>query len=158
MGLRSETLASQFEQANRELIATVDGCSDAQWKATTSGETWSVGVVAHHVAQGHQGIAGLIKAAATGQAGPSLTMDMIHKGNAEHAKEHANCTKADTVALLRTNGSAAATSVRGLSDEQLERSKETPAGAMTVQQMIERILIGHVKGHHESIQSAVKGK
>jgi uncharacterized damage-inducible protein DinB len=158
MGQRSEALASQFEQANRELIGTVEACSDAQWKSKTSGETWSVGVVAHHVAQGHQGIAGLIKGAATGQASPGLTMDMIHQGNAEHAKQHANCTKEETLALLRTNGAAAASSVRGLTDEQLERSKETPAGTMTVQQMIERILIGHVKGHQESIQATVTAK
>jgi uncharacterized damage-inducible protein DinB len=155
MGQKSEALASQFEQANRELIATVERCSDAQWRAVTSGETWSVGVVAHHVAEGHAGISRLIQAAATGQPGPSPTMDMIHAGNAAHAKQHASCTKAQTLDLLRKNAGAAAQSVRGLSDEQLGRSKDTPAGAMTVEQMIERILIGHVKGHHDSIRSAM---
>lgn len=159
MGKRGQALADRFEQANKEMTTTVERCSDAQWKTKTSGETWSVGVVAHHVAEGHGAIAGLIQKIATGQPLPPLTMDMLHQMNAAHAKQHANCTKEETLALLRKNGATAASTVRGLSDEQLDRSAPVLGGPpMTAQQMVERVLIGHIQEHHGSIRATVSGK
>jgi hypothetical protein len=159
MGQRSQTLAEQFEQANRQMTATIERCSDAQWKTKTPGETWPVGVVAHHVAQALEAVAGIVRLVATGQPLPPMTMDDLHKMNAEHAKQYANVTKDETVALLRKNGAAAAGTVRGLSDEQLDRSAPVLGGPlMTAQQLVERGLIGHVKEHHGSIQAVVGAK
>lgn len=159
MGKRGQTLADRFEQANKDMIATVEKCSDAQWKTKTSGEKWSVGVVAHHVAQGHEAIAGMVQKIASSQPLPGLTMDMLHQMNAEHAKQFANVAKAETVALLKKGGAAAATTVRGLSDEQLGRSAPVLGGPpMTAEQMIERVLIGHVQEHHGNIRQAIGAK
>ena len=152
MSERARTLAEGFEQANRELIQTVEGLSDAQWRTKTTSEGWSVGVVAHHVAGGHQGIAGIVKKIAHSEPF-TFDMDMIHKGNAEHAVQHANTTKAETLALLRQNGAAAAATVRGLGDTQLDRVGGSMG--MTAVQVIERILIGHVRDHHGSIRKAI---
>src|SRR6266700_1064092 len=109
MSGRAEELARRFEQANGELIKAVESCSDEQWRKTCSGEQWSVGVTAHHVAVSYGPIAGLVQA---------LTSDMLDAGNAEHARQFAGCTKRETVDLLRGGGQAAASTVRGLSDEQ----------------------------------------
>jgi hypothetical protein len=166
MSERARHLAQQFEQANHALIATVDRLSDDQWRAKTPGDGRSVGVVAHHVAEGHKGIAGLAGAIAHGQPVPPLTMDMIHQGNATHAVQHAHCTKAETLALLRQNGAAAAATVRnagaappptvrGLGEAELDRAATLPLGTMSASQVIERILIGHVHDHHGSIQKAI---
>jgi uncharacterized damage-inducible protein DinB len=152
MSERARTLAERFEQANRELIHTVEGLSDAQWRTTTAGEGWSVAVVAHHVAGGHQGIAGFVTEIANGKP-ISLDMDMINKGNAEHAVQFANATKGETLALLRQNGAAAAATVRGLGDTHLDRVGGSMG--MTAAQVIERILIGHVHDHHGSIRKAI---
>jgi uncharacterized protein (TIGR03083 family) len=152
MSERARTLANQFEHENRELIATVERLSDAQWKAKTAGEGWSVGVVAHHVAGGHQGVAGLVQKIANGESF-SFDMAMVHKGNAEHAVQFARVTKAETLALLRQNGAAAAATVRGLDDAQLDRVGGSMG--MTAAQAIERILIGHVQDHHGSIREAI---
>src|SRR5262245_34909343 len=107
MSERARTLAQQLEHANHDLITTVEGLSDAQWKAKTPGDGRSVGVVAHHVATSHKMVAGIAQAIAHGQPVPTITMDMIHQGNAAHAAQHAHCTKTETVALLRQNGAAA---------------------------------------------------
>jgi uncharacterized damage-inducible protein DinB len=159
MSQRSQVLANQFEQASQEVIATVERCSDAQWTTKTSSETWSVGVVAHHVAQGHESIAGFVKMIATGQPLPPLTMDTLHQLNAEHAKQYADCTKTETLALLRKNAAAAAGIVRGLSDEQLDRSAPVLGGpSKTAQQMVEQVLIGHMQEHHGSIRATTRAK
>lgn len=152
MSERARGLADQFEQANRDLIKTVEGLSEAQWRTKTAGEGWSVAVVAHHVAGGHQGIAGFVTKIANGEA-VAFDMDMIHKGNADHAVQFANATKGETLALLRQNGASAAAAVRALGDTQLDRVGGSMG--MTAAQVVERILIGHVHDHHGSIRKAI---
>ena len=77
--------------------------------------------------------------------------------NAQHAREQAHCTKAETLALLRRNGEAAARVVRALDDSQLDSSATIITGRppLTAQQVTERILIGHVRGHLATIQTAI---
>ena len=86
-----------------------------------------------------------------------FTMDMLNEGNAKHAMEFANCTKDETLALHKKGAAAAASAVRGLSDAELDRSATVLTGmpAMTVQQMIEGILIHHVDDHLGSIRKTV---
>lgn len=160
MGARADALAKRFEEATKAVTDLVARLSDADWKKMTSGEKWSVGVVAHHVATGHAGISNLVKAVAGGQAVPNLTMATLDQMNAQHAKEHAHCTKAETLELHKKNAAAAAALVRGLSDAQLDRSGSVLAGmpAMTTQQVVERILINHVNEHLSSIRAVVGAK
>src|SRR5438067_6351999 len=127
MSERAEALARQLEQVVGEFTRAVEECSEGRWRAKTSGEGWSVGVVAHHVAAAHLEAMGIIQGVANGQGMPPITLEMIDQGNAKHAEEHANCTKAETLDLLKRNGSSAVAAVRALSDEQLDRS--TPMAA-----------------------------
>ena len=155
MSERAKTLAHQLDQANQALIATIEGLSDAQWQAKTPGDGRAVGVVAHHVAASHKSVAGLVGAITHGKAIPALTMDMIHAGNAAHAAQHAHCTKAETLTLLRDNGAAAVATVRGLSDADLDRTATLPMGTITVTKLVEMVLIGHAADHHGSIRRAI---
>jgi hypothetical protein len=157
MGARAESLAKQFEARAAELTAVIKGLSDADWKKTTEAEKWPVGVTAHHVAGGHEGILRIVKSLAAGQSISNFTMDMLHEQNARHAKEHAACTKAETLALHEKGAAAAAAALRGLSDAELYRQGTVLGGmpAMTTQQAIERILINHITGHMDSIRKTV---
>ena len=155
MSERARTLAHELEQANQALITTIEGLSDAQWRAKTPGDGRSVGVLAHHVASSHKSVAGLVGAIAHDQKVPTITMEMIHEGNAAHATQFANATKAETLALLRQNGAAAVASVRGLGDTELERTVTFPMGTMTAAQVVERVLIGHANDHHGTIRKAL---
>jgi hypothetical protein len=160
MATRAEELARKFDESCGEMNKVVEGLSDADWKKVTSAEKWPVGVVAHHVAVSHEGISGLVQLVAKGQPLPAITMDMIHAGNTKHAKEQADVTKAETLALLKANGGKAGGIVRGLSDAELDRSAsvlvDTPA--MTAAQAIEAILINHVREHLGSIRATTGAK
>src|SRR2546425_2857295 len=90
MGARAEALAKQFEEASKAVADIVARLSDAEWKKMTSGEKWTVGVVAHHVAMGHAGIANIVKSVASGQSLPNFTMAKLDEMNAQHAREHAD--------------------------------------------------------------------
>jgi uncharacterized damage-inducible protein DinB len=157
MSARAESLAKQFEAKAAEMTAVIAKLSEADWKKTTDAEKWSVGVTAHHVAGGHEGILGIVKTIAGGQSIPNFTMAMLNEMNANHAREHAGCTKAETLALHQKGATAAAAAVRSLSDAELDRSGTVLTGvpAMTTQQVIEGILINHITDHMGSIRKTV---
>jgi Mycothiol maleylpyruvate isomerase N-terminal domain len=158
MSARAESLAKQFEAKAAEAAAVFGQLSDADWKKVTAAEKWTVGVTAHHVAGAHEPIAGILKTIATGQTMPHFTMDMLHESNAKHARDFANCTKAETLALHQKGAATAAATVRSFSDAQLDRSGTVLAGvpAMTTQQIVEGILISHIEEHLGSIQKTVE--
>ena len=159
MSARAESLAKQFEAKAAEMTGAITKLSDADWKKVTSAEKWSVGVTAHHLARGHEAILGIVKTIAAGKSIPNFTTAMLDEMNATHAREHAGCTKADTLALHEKGAAAAAAGVRALSDAELERSGTVFTGVppMTTQQVVEGILINHITGHLGSIRKTVGG-
>ena len=158
MGTKAEALAKQFETKAQEAAAVLEKVSDADWKKVTEAEKWSVGVTAHHVAGSHEPIAGMIQTIATGGKLPEgFTMDALHQMNAKHAQEHANCTKAETIALHKKGAAAATAVVRALSDEQLAKTGTLLGGMppMSVEQVVTGILINHIDDHFGSIRKTV---
>jgi hypothetical protein len=157
MGARAEELAKKFEAKAHDATGVITRLSDADWKKTASGETWSVGVVAHHFAGAHETIAGIVQLIAQGKPMPGLTMDMLHDMNAKHAKDFANCTKAETLALHTKGATAAAAVVRGLDDAGLDRTATVLPGMppMSAAQFIENVLIHHMDEHVGSIRATV---
>ena len=157
MAERAEALAAKFEQENNAVVSTVEQASDDQWKAICKEEGWSVGVTAHHIGGGYPLIAGLLQGLASGADIPPLKAEQLDEANVQHAKEHANCTKEETLEMLRTGGAAAAAAVRGLTDEQLDKTSSVLAGApdMSVEQVIENVLIGSATTHLASIKQSI---
>jgi DinB superfamily len=157
MGERAEGLAKKFETKAGELSGVIEKLSDTDWKKVTSAEKWPVGVTAHHVAGSHEPIAGMVKTVASGQALPPFTMAQLDEMNAKHAKDFAGCTKAETLALHKKGVGDAAKMVRGLSDAELDKSGTLLTGmpTMSVQQIIEGVLINHVQEHMDSIRNTV---
>lgn len=154
MSERAEALAVEFEQANAEVIAFVESCSDRIWTAICPGEGWSVATTGHHIGTGHTGIAGFAAAIGAGGPLPPITMDMINEGNAQHAREFAMVDRETVIEKLRTDGAQAAAIVRGLSDDQLDRSGSFFGNTMTAEQVISGILIGHPREHLNNMRAA----
>jgi len=155
MAAKTEALAKQFETKVQEATGVLERLSDADWKKTTASEKWTVAVVAHHMAGAHEGIANIIKAVAAGQSMGNFTMQMLHDMNAKHAQEHAGATRADTIALHKKSAATAAAVVRGLSDADLAKSGTVLSGMppMSVEQVINAILLSHVEEHLKSIRA-----
>ena len=156
MSERAADLAAKLESANEAVIAALESCTQEQLGKQCEGEGWSPTVTAHHIATSHAGIGGLASMIANGQPVPPITMDMINAGNAQHAQDFANVSREETIALLRSAGKEAVEMVRGLSDEQLDRTAPMAfAGGevWSAAQVIERVLIGHPIGHGESIKA-----
>ena len=157
MGTRGETLAKQFEAKVQEALAVVEPLSDVDWKKVTTAEHWPVGVTAHHLANAFEVVPGVLTAIVSGHPRGGFTRAMLDQGNAHHAQEHAHCTKAETIALLKKGGAATAATIRALTDDQLSKSAPvfTEAPPMTAEQLIQGALIHHVDEHIGSIRKTV---
>ena len=157
MGAKSEALAKQFEAKAQEAVAVLEKLSDTDWKKVTAAEKWTVGATTHHLAGAFEAVAGIVTAIVSGQAPRNFTTAMLEEMNAKHSREHANCSRAETIALLKNSAPAAAAVVRGLSDDQLAKSGTVFADAppMTAEQLIARGLINHVDEPVASIRKTV---
>jgi len=155
MSGQSEALANRLDAANNAVIEAVKGMSDAQWAALTKSEGWTVAATAHHIAGGHEAIAGLVQAIAAGQS-PQVSLAQVNAGNAQHAQQFAGVDRNEVLALLATNGAAAASLLRGLSDAQLSAVSKPIAEfpEMPLVAVIENVLISHAVDHGKSLQSA----
>ncbi len=156
MGAKGEALAEQFERKVREAMEALKDLSDADWKKTTAAEKWPVGVTAHHIASVLEPIAKGVQTLVAGQP-LGFSGDMIDKMNAKHAKDFSNCTKAETIELLKKGAAAAAAVICGLSDEQLAKTGlVNPAlPPMTAEELITKGLISHTDAHFDSIRKTV---
>jgi hypothetical protein len=121
MNTRAQALAVALEQGTNALATFAAGLSESEWQARLPHDNRKVGVVVHHVANMYPIEIQLTQALAGGGAISDLTWDAIHEINANHAKEQDAVTKEQALAVLRTNGAAAAAAIRALSDADLDR-------------------------------------
>ena len=150
MGAKAEALAAQIEGKARDAVTTLQKLGDGDWKKVTAAEKWTVGATAHHLAGGLEAVAGIVSGIVTG-APPrgGFTRAVLDQMNAQHAREHADCARAETLALFQKGAAAASAVVRGLSDDQLAKSGTvfTDAPPMTAEQLIMLGLVSHIDEH-----------
>jgi uncharacterized protein (TIGR03083 family) len=158
MSAKAEALAAQIEGKARDAVATLQKLGDADWQKVTAAEKWTVGATAHHLAGGLEAVAGIVTGIVTG-APPrgGFTRAMLDQMNAQHAREHADCARAEALALFQKGAATACTVVRGLSDDQLAKSGTvfTDVPPMTAEQLIMRGLVSHIDEHMGSIRKTV---
>jgi hypothetical protein len=158
MGAKTEALATQFDTKARDAVTTLEQLSDADWKKVTAAERWTVGVTAHHLAGALDAVASIVTGIVSGAPSRgNFTRTTLDEMNAQHAKEHAGCTKSETIALLRKGAGTASAVVRGLNDDQLEKHATvfTDAPPMSAEQVIMLALLGHIEEHMASIRKTV---
>ena len=158
MGAKTEALAKQLEAKAHEAVVTLEKVGDGEWKKVTAAEKWTVGVTAHHLAGALGAVAGIVTGIVSGAPSRgTFTRAMLDEMNAQHAKEHADCTRAETLALFQTGAATASTVLRGLSDDQLAKRGTvfTDVPPMTAEQLIMMGLLGHIDEHMGSIRKTV---
>ncbi len=150
-------LADRFQRSNGELIVFAEGLSEEQWRALCPREWRTFGVVVYHIAEGLALITDVARAVATEQPLPPglvRNAEEANSKNALQATEHVDCTRQETVELLHRNGAASVEFVRGLTNEQLARSRLVWGREATVEALIEHVLIGHLAGHYATLRAA----
>jgi hypothetical protein len=155
----AEEMAREFEAANAEAIAFVEGCRPGQWTTMVPGEDWPVGVVLHHIATGHEQMTDWLTRARAGRA-ITITAADIDDANATHAGGAAEFTPAVTIDDLRRHGAVLALLLRSLSPAELDRAVAFgPAGGreFTVRQLAP-VAAGHCRGHLADARAALESR
>ena len=156
MGEKSEELARRLEATVQEVVAVIEKLSAEDWSKVIEPEKRTVGVTGHHLAGALGAVAGMIAALAAGRSQGAFPAARLDEMNASHAREFARCTKTETLALLKQGAATTAAVLRGLTDDQLARSGTvfTDAPPMTVEQLVDLGLFGHIMEHLGSIRKA----
>jgi hypothetical protein len=153
----SAELADDFAAANAEVIAFARSCTPTQWLTPVPGEEWTVGVVIHHIAEGHaQGVRW-----STAMVRGDPVVDTVHdidQRNVDHAERERTCTVARTIALLEENGAQAESVLRSLSaDDLVQTAPFGPAGGQVLPAgAFAAVFAGHARGHLAHAQDAVQ--
>jgi uncharacterized damage-inducible protein DinB len=155
---RSAEIADDFAAANSEVLGFVRSCSDEQWLLVVPGEGWTVGVVLHHIAEGHDQASRWLESMARGE-GVSDTAEDIDCVNAAHAVRAGGIGPAETLALLEVSGDRLEAALRALSDEELDRCAPFgPAGGRELPTAdLARVTAGHAREHLAHARGAVTG-
>jgi DinB superfamily len=156
---RAAALAERIEEGAALLAAFAAELSDEEWQTRVSAtDGRSVGVIVHHVASVYPVEIELARAIASGQAVTDVTWEVVAQLNAKHAQEQAEVTKAATLELLRRNSQAAATAVRALTDDELDRAAPfslSYGAPVTAQFVIEDHALRHSWHHLARIRAAL---
>jgi hypothetical protein len=125
---RALAVAADFAAANHDALQLAGSCSDAEWALVVPGEGWNVGVVFHHIGEGHAQMLRWLQSMVTGEGVPESAED-IDQANAAHAVRAAAVGQVETAVLLANNGALMEQMIRGLSDDELDRRASFgPAG------------------------------
>jgi hypothetical protein len=158
MSKRSDLLADRLEQGATALATLAESLTDQEWARPIPRDGRTVGVVVHHVASVYPVEIGLAQTLAAGKRVEGVTMDDVHAMNAGHAKEHAKATRAEAVALLKSNSAVAAAAIRGLSDAELDAAAPASlyyGAPITCQFMLEDHAVRHSYHHAARIRGAL---
>ena len=152
---RAQALANRLEQGARALATFANGLTDAQWQTRVARDGRRIGVVVHHVASVYPLEVQLAQTLAAGTPVEGVTMDDVHAMNGAHAREHDAVAKDAALELLRRNSAAAASAIRALSDDDLDRAATASLyshAPVTCQFMLEDHAVRHSYHHLASIQ------
>jgi hypothetical protein len=153
---RATALADDFGQANRDAVAFARSCTEEQWFTTVPGEGWAVGVVMHHIAEGHLHGVEWLQGMASGE-GVATTAEEIDRENAAHAVRAEGLGVDATVEELEVNGARLEETLRGLSNEELDRlAPFGPAGGREMPTVaLAEVAARHTREHLEHARLAV---
>ena len=148
---RAEALAARIEKGAEELAAFAEKLSDAEWRQPCNDrDRRPIGVLVHHVATMYPIEIDVAKTIAAGKAIEDVTWEAVAGINAKHSADHAGCTKAEALGLLRRNSRDAAAAVRAFSDDELDSAAPfslSYGAPMTAQFVIEDHALRH-PWHH----------
>lgn len=161
MSARAAELATRLRVGVEEVAALARGCPDERWQQRCEGTGWTVGAVVRHIAFGLdlEEVGG--RALVNGDPLPAIyqSRQALDEMNDAQAERFAQEPREETIADLEAAARSAESFVAGLTDEQLAIEGRLPLldTDMTVEQFVERIMVGHIHGHLPALRAALGG-
>lgn len=158
MSDRANQLADRIDRGAALLAVFARELTDEQWNTKVLPDSRTVGVLVHHVANLYPIEMDVIDAAVAGKAIVDVTWGVVADINRDHARAHANVTKAEALEFLERASRDASRRVRQLSDADLDRAVPfslSDGAPMTVQFIIEDHPLRHPWHHLARMQRAL---
>jgi hypothetical protein len=159
MSKRSYELARRLELGALALEAFASSLTEFEWQTRLPRDGRKIGVMVHHVASVYPIEIELAQTVAKGQAVEGLTMDVVDKMNADHAKKFEGVSKEEAIQLLKENSAAAASAIRELTDAELDQAAPVSLYAnalLTCQFLLEDHAVRHSFHHLGRIRAALQ--
>lgn len=163
--MTGEELAREFESANARFVELVRGLADEQWVATGANapgyrfddlvdEARTIAQIASHVANQHliqmEIARGVVRRSMAAEPGYASA-----QANAQEVVMNPSPDRDEVVARLEAHGAVVAEFLLSLTAEQLGRSMTFKGWTMTVEQLVDQGVIGHIRWHTLSIEEAL---
>jgi hypothetical protein len=146
---RALELAARLRVASDDLIALVESIPASRWSLVSKAGVWSPGKDAEHVADGNAYHQWIVRSSVRATRSPRPPV--------ERKQMTAARTQREVIDLLRQRVDESLELIGGLSDAQLALPPRPARAAMpTLTEVIERVLIGHVRAHHADIQAKLR--
>jgi len=158
MSTRAEALAARIELGARFLADYAERLTELEWNTALRPDGRTVGVIVHHVASMYPIEVQLAQQVASGAPVEDVTWRVVADMNAVHAREHAQCSRHETIHLLEYNSRRAAEAVRVFTDSQLDTAAAVSLNAnapLTAQFVLEDHAIRHSWHHLTKIRAAL---
>jgi|GEM_PF-1977812 len=154
MSQQAKDYAVQLEAICNDVLSAVDAVPQESWTILTSGEQWTVGVAALHIAEVQGFFDHLFKGLVADPTNVSgFTQEQVDAMNHHRAVTRADVTKDEGLELLRTNGPEVIKTVASLTDEQLALNAGNFCGNDTsIGILVQFGLIAHFQEHLASIR------
>jgi hypothetical protein len=174
---RAQLLAEQFQAAVRDFDEFTQALRSQEWgMRAVNSPIWQLGEdekrpiapIAYHTAEVIAVHAAMLRDGAEGKAlpvpGGRWRIDEVAQWNAAEAERNAAVTQEQVHELLMANAAEAVATIRGLTDEQLDRevtdADRDAVGPFnpdlrTVGQIVDQMLVGHIRVHLTSFQATV---
>lgn len=153
-----QALADHFAAFNQQLIQFVETCAPEDWHKVTTAEGWRVGVTAHHVGVVHYPVLAWVQLIVEGKPTPTITMADVDQMNLQHIRDHADCTPAAVIELLRQEGDKAVAYLKTINDADLNREAYLKIfdTTMSAGQLFQVVLVDEAEKHLVSMQETVQ--
>ena len=158
---RAEALATRLEAGAAALASFAESLSQSEWETRVVKDGRKIGVMVHHVAVVYPIEIQLAKALAAGHPISGLSWKDIAAMNSDHAQDNDAVTKQVALELLAVNSAAAATAIRCLTDEELDRAAPVSLNGdapLTCQFMLEDHAVRHSYHHLAGMKATLAGE
>jgi hypothetical protein len=158
MSRRANALGDRCDTAIQAVVDLIAGAPPDTLHRSCEAEGWTAAAVAAHIALSQDFLIDRVRRIVDDEEFPPFDAAAFHGGNARTAEENADLSSGQVIALLQNHGARAAEYVRGLSDDDLDRSRLIPVmgdNPTTAEQFVERVLIGHAEAHLQSLRQCL---
>jgi hypothetical protein len=154
MSKANHPLLDKLAELNAAVLDVTGDVTEAEWQLNSVAENWPLGLLAAHIAQGFNNVAGWIQMVVDGQP-LTVTIDEIDAANHAAEAAYTPISHAEFVPLWQEKIDRLTTLIAGLSDEQLEMASTMAlvgGRQVTPAFLVERVLVNHTRGHLESFR------